>query len=205
MVSELKFSLTKSTSLEDDIKQDNYTQGGKSVDKILEMLAQYNLTIDDLQAKGINHEDFSLEELEEKVKSNFAQSNEDNKSAETDNNKQTFALTSSQLFEEVAREINTFGMVDFYGYEFPRYALVDVDTENNKVVTQDYENWYLVGFDYSLSEDKVNIAKESAKRFKVNYAPMELESEANFSTEFFKSLRTTFKPKQQKKSLLNLS
>ncbi|MBT2759857.1 hypothetical protein [Paenibacillus sp. ISL-20] len=199
MVSELKFSLTKSTSFEDDINKNNDIQGGNEVDKILEMLAQYNLTIDDLQAKGINHEDFSLEELEEKVKSDFAQTNEDGKSVNADDDKQTFALTGSQLFEEVAREINTFGMVDFYGYEFPRYALVDVDTENGKVITQDYENWYLVGFDYSVSGDKVNIAQESVKRFKVNYSPMDLETEANFSTELFKKFAEDIRSKAEEK------
>ncbi|MBX4152253.1 hypothetical protein [Paenibacillus lautus] len=199
MVSELKFSLTKSTSFEVDINKNNDAQGGNEVDKILEMLAQYNLTIDELQAKGINHEDFSLEELEEKVKSDFAQTNEDNKSDVADDDKQTFALTGSQLFEEVAREINSFGMVDFYGYEFPRYALVDVDTENGKVITQDYENWYLVGFDYSLSGDKVNIDQESAKRFKVSYSPMELESEVNFSTELFRKFAEEIKTKTEEK------
>lgn len=198
MVNELKFSLTKSTSFEDDINNKD-TQGGNKVDKILEMLARYSVTLDELQAKGINHEDFSLEELEEKVKSEFAHTNEDNKSDDTDEDKQTFALTGSQLFEEVAREISTFGNVDFYGYEYPRYALVDVDTENGKVITQDYENWYLVGFDYSMSGDKVNIDKESAKRFKVSYSPMELESEENFSTELFKKFAEEIKTKAEEK------
>src|SRR5690625_1146590 len=57
------------------IIDDQYTKdkGGNAVDEILKMLEKYNTTLEDLQAKGINHEDFSLEELEEKVKAEFEQ------------------------------------------------------------------------------------------------------------------------------------
>ncbi|MNH66539.1 hypothetical protein D3C73_185720 [compost metagenome] len=199
MISELKFSLTKSTSSEDDINTKNNTQGGNEVDKILEMLTTYNLTVEDLQAKGINHEDFSLEELEEKVKSEFANTDED----KTNKEQQVFALTGSQLFEEVARELNTFGTIDFYGYEYPRYGLVDIDTTNGKVVAQDYENWYLVGFEYTTTGDKVAVNQESVERFKVSYAPMELETEANFSTELFKKFVEEVKTHLEEKASLD--
>lgn len=152
-------------------------QGGDTVDKILEMLAKYNLTLEDLQAKEINHEDFSLEDLEEKVKAEFTQV-DDNKDI-VDNPADNFSLTISQLQEEVYRALEDFGtVVDAdWGYEYSKYSLADIDTESSNVVAYDNENWYLVGFNYSVEGDKVSIDKESLRRFKVNYVPMELEVE----------------------------
>lgn len=163
MVSELKFSLS--------INKDS--QGGTKVDKVLELLKSYELTLENLSEKGINHEDFSLEELEEKLKTEFNQ--------EDKVQSNTYSLTGSQLFEEVNRELISLGTVDFYGYEYPRYGLTDIDTENSYVIAHDYENWYIVGFSYALEGDKVAINKESLKRFKINYAPMDL-TEAEEST-----------------------
>ncbi len=170
MVSELKFSLNINKN----------TQGGKEVDEILEMLESYNVSFEDLKAKGINHEDFSLEQLEQKVKTEFSKENNQVQS-------NTYALTGSQLFEEVSREMVSFGTIDFYGYEYPRFGLVDIDTENGYVIAQDYEDWYFAGFSYSLDGDKVNINKESNKRFKISYSPMELNEESIFSLDTVKS------------------
>lgn len=169
MVNELKFSLSINKE----------SQGGIKVDKVLELLQSYSLTMEDLSSKGINHEDFSLEDLEEKLKLEF------NKESKVQSN--TYSLTGSQLFEEVNRELISLGTVDFYGYEYPRYGLTDIDTENGYVIANDYENWYFVGFSYALEGDKVVIDKESLKRFKVNYAPMELSEESTFSLDIVKS------------------
>lgn len=175
MLNELKYSLTESSSSEVKI---NDSQGGNKVEEILAMLESYNLTVEDLQAKGINHEDFSLEELENKVKTEFtvADKQETSETEKVD----TFALTGSQLFEEVGREISSFGTItdEYWGFEYPKYSLVDIDTDNKHVVAYDYDNWYIVGFNYSVSSDKVNIDKESVQRFKVNYAPMDLNEES---------------------------
>lgn len=187
MLDEIKQFNLDSTSLEvnhidsQDSQQSNESQielqGGDTVDKILEMLAKYNLTLEDLQAKEINHEDFSLEDLEEKVKAEFTQV-DDNKDI-VDNPADNFSLTVSQLQEEVYRALEDFGtVVDAdWGYEYSKYSLADIDTESSIVVAYDNENWYLVGFNYSVEGDRVSIDKESLRRFKVNYVPMELEVE----------------------------
>lgn len=157
---------------------ENNKQGGNQVEEILKMLESYGLTIEDLQAKGINHEEFSLEELEEKVKAEFVNANSDNHDNNKNDNKpeDKFALTISQLQEEAHRTLSSFGTIidEYWGFEWPKYSLVDIDTENNKIVAFDYENFYLVGFDYSVEGDKLIVNQDSVRRFKVNYVPMEL-------------------------------
>src|SRR5690625_7227272 len=100
------------------------------------MLEKYNTTLEDLQAKGINHEDFSVEELEEKVKAEFEQQElgqEDiSKQDSEEDPENNFALTTSQLLEEAGRVVSEFGTItdEYFGWEFPKFSLVDVDTEN---------------------------------------------------------------------------
>ncbi|MWV44963.1 hypothetical protein GRF59_15175 [Paenibacillus sp. HJL G12] len=175
MLKELKFSLNESSSSEVKI---NDSQGGNKVEEILKMLEPYSLTLEDLQAKGINHEDFSLEELEDKVKTEFTVADEGSPSENKTPN--TFTLTGSQLFEEVSREISNFGSIvdEYWGFEYPKYALVDIDTEKSHVIAYDYEKWYTVGFSYSVTGDKVSIDQASMQRFKVNYVPMDLSTES---------------------------
>lgn len=191
-------------------------QGGSQVDEILAMLESYGLTLEDLQAGGINHEDYSLEELEELVKEKFASVDDPNNNVDNDD-KQTdesstnpeagatdYSLTVSQLQEEVYRALEGFGVIvdEYWGFEYPKYSLVDIDTDNNVVVAFDNEKWYLVGFSYGLEGDKVVIDQESMKRFKISYKPMDIEDDANGVFEVvqqnFEKVKALYKDKEAK-------
>jgi outer membrane murein-binding lipoprotein Lpp len=193
MIKELKFSLEK----EKIEKQDN--KGGVDVEQLQELLKKYNLTLEDLAAKKINHEEFSLEDLENKIKEAFEieedaqeivspnESSKDDASSETDGSQTQFALTSEQLKMELQRRIYDMEKIKSRydeTYEYPRYYYIDHMPDKNVVVAFDYKEGYMVGCSYSLTGDQVDLDLGSVKRYRVDYVPMEI-NDGNNQTEVF--------------------
>jgi hypothetical protein len=161
MVRELKYSLNK----EGD--KDALQEGGKSVDEILKMLEKYSVNLEDLTAKDIKHEEYTLEQLEEKVKEVFAM--------------QEFRLTSEQLECELRRELAEIETLQeiYWGeiYTYPRYSYVDNYFDTNVIVAYDNKNGFLCGGSYTVANDNVEIESGSLVRYKVDFNPMNLEGD----------------------------
>ncbi|MDY8023390.1 hypothetical protein [Paenibacillus polymyxa] len=108
-------------------------------------------------------------------------------------NKKKFALTASQLLSEAERELTSMGSYtdEYWGFEIQNYYLVDVDSESSNIIAFDNKNRYLVGLSFSVEGDKINLDQESIKRFKVDYAPMEVDAESNFTLNSFNNFAKT--------------
>jgi hypothetical protein len=92
-------------------------------------------------------------------------------------NTSEFALTSEQLEDELKRILTVQEIVeDEWGFEYPKYAFVDYMPEEGIVVAYDWENCYLIGFNYTVQGDLVTVDFDSAKRFKVQYVPMDINN-----------------------------
>lgn len=134
--------------------------GGIGMDEKLELLKKYSITEEQLQKKGVDLENISLEDLEIKIKE--------------------FSLTAMQLATELADALGEIKVIDDWGYEIRRYWYIDHD--ENIVYAQDYvNNWQIFGFNYTVSGDKVTIDFNSAKRMKITYTPFE---DGDASTDF---------------------
>lgn len=96
---------------------------------------------------------------------------EDNKNIKTDD-KTDFALTNSQLRDEIRAELYKEYILDPWGFKIYRYWYVD--HTDNLVIAEDTEDGYrLVGFNYTLENEKVTIDFESKKRVRIMYEPIE--------------------------------
>jgi hypothetical protein len=154
------------------------------MDELQKLLEKYSLTLDDLSSKEINHEDFSLEELEVKLQELFEQPKP----------KQEFTLTSEQLEDELKRELSEIETIteEYWGdvYSYPRFSFVDYMPEQSIVVAFDNKENILIGFNYALINENVEVDAESAMRYKVEFVPMNLagdpdeEIDDNFSKNF---------------------
>jgi uncharacterized protein YoxC len=149
-------------------------EGGFEVENLQEMLAKYNLSIEDLQSKDINHEEFSsIDELEAKIQEVFKQ--EEPPVA-------TFTLTSEQLEDELRRElaeIETLSDPYWPEYQYPRYCYVDNKLDENVVIAWDCKNSYLVGGTFTVQNDNVEISGDALLRYKVDYNPMNLSGDSD--------------------------
>lgn len=91
----------------------------------------------------------------------------DNKNLKTD-----FALTSNQLRDEIRAELYKEYTLDPWGFKIYKYWYVD--HTDSLVIAEDTEDGYrLVGFNYTLENDKVTIDFESKKRVRIMYEPIE--------------------------------
>jgi hypothetical protein len=161
MVAELKFSLQSPPVINEA------DEGGQKMEELQLLLDKYSLTIEDLSTKEINHEEFSLEELESKIQEVFKQ----------EEPKDEFTLTSEQLEDELKRELGEIETVqDAYweDYSYPRFSFVDYMPEQNVVVAYDCQEGILIGFNYSLTNENVEVDATSAVRYKVDFVPMNL-------------------------------
>jgi hypothetical protein len=162
LMAELKYSLNKGFNKTNQVSQ----KGGKKMEEIQKLLEKYSLTLEDLSSKEINHEEFSLEELEVKIQEVFK--NEPSKE---------FTLTAEQLEDELKRElcgIETMQDPYWEDYKYPRYSFVDYMPEQNVVVAYDCKECILVGMNYTLTNENVEVDATSAVRYKVNFVPMDL-------------------------------
>jgi DNA repair exonuclease SbcCD ATPase subunit len=161
MMAELKFSLRNYNKVNKDLQK-----GGKEMEELQKLLEKYSLTLEDLSSKEINHEEFSLEELEVKIQEVFK--NEPSKE---------FTLTAEQLEDELKRElcgIETMQDPYWEDYKYPRYSFVDYMPEQNIVVAYDCKECILVGMNYNLTNENVEVDANSTVRYKVNFVPMDL-------------------------------
>jgi hypothetical protein len=161
MMNELKFSL-------EHIEKDNSVQeGGNEMEELQLLLDKYSLTLEDLTSKEINHEEFSLEELESKIQEVFKQ----------EESKDEFTLTAEQLEDELKRELGEIEIIQdpyWEDYSYPRFNFVDYMPEKNVVVAYDCKEGTLVGLNYSLINENVEVDAASAVRYKVDFVPMDL-------------------------------
>ncbi len=111
------------------------------------------------------------------------------------NLKNKFALTATQMFAEAEKEIKALGTYTdpYWEMDIQKYYLVDIDSTNSNVIAFDNQKHQLVGATFSIDGDKFTIDAESIKRFKVDYTPMDIDVESNFSltgfSEFAKQVK----------------
>lgn len=148
-------------------------EGGKEkVDEKLELLKKFSLTVEDLEAKEINIEEYSLEDLEVKLQ-------EITVTPAVDENKD-FALVASQLKDELRAELYKDYTEDEWGYKSRSYWYVDHTDE--LVIAEDTKDSYrLVALPYSISNDTISLDFDSKKRVKLAYEIIEGESEVQFN------------------------
>ena len=96
----------------------------------------------------------------------------DNQKDQKPENKTDFALTASQLTDEIRAELSKVSSVGEWGYEYPVYWYVD-HTDNLVIAEDSNDNYRLVGFNYTVENDKVTIDFESKKRVRVVYELIE--------------------------------
>jgi hypothetical protein len=143
-------------------------EGGKEVvNEKLDLLAKYSLTEEDLKSKEINLEDYSVEELENKLKEISAPPAD-------------FALVASQLREEIRGELYKEYTEDDWGYKSRSYWYVD-HTDEMVIAEDAMDNYRLVGMPYSMNGDVVSIDFASKKRVKLAYETFEGEADVQFN------------------------
>lgn len=160
MMKELKQSLNQS-SLDVDI--DN-GKGGQGVKKFQELFEKYAITKEQILEfdKDINFEEISVEDMEAKI-IEFTKKD----------TSEVFTLTGEQFVEELYRIVSEIDIItDRWGDTYSRYYYTDYK-EPVVFAIDRKEGRILVGFDYSKTGDAIVINKESAKRYKIEYAPFE--------------------------------
>jgi hypothetical protein len=147
----------------------NCNKGGHNVEEKLELLKKFSLTEESIKEHNINLEEFSLEELEEKLKEIAVPEN-----LETD-----FALTAEQFRSELESEIRKEKIQDDWAWEYSRYSYVDYG-ENEVYAFDRSDDYKLFGFAYEVNGDKVTINFDSRKRKKFEI----VDFEEGVGTEF---------------------
>ena len=104
---------------------------------------------------------------------------EDKKDLQTDN-KTDFTLTNNQLRDEIRAELYKEYTTDAWGFKDYKYWYVD--HTDNLVIAEDTEDGYrLVGFNYTVENDKVSIDFDSKKRVKITYETIEDDTQLEFN------------------------
>ena len=144
-------------------------EGGKElVDEKLELLKKFSLTEESVKEHDINLEDYSLEDLENKL------------IEITSTNNQAFSLTGEQLVQELNQALCKETTKDYWGDEVPRYSYVDYK-ENEVYAIDRAESYKLVGFEFEVSGDAITINYDSKKRKKIDFVDFEEDVEDDFS------------------------
>lgn len=84
-----------------------------------------------------------------------------------------FKLTNQQLADELSMILRNEEMVEDYWWDMPRYWYID--NFDNVVIAQDYQNSYVVGFEFAVNSDKVSIDFDTGKRYKIDWNPMQVD------------------------------
>lgn len=185
-----QFKMFASTQLNDiDVAKELQEGGHKIVpEDILALLEKYNLSEEMLVEKEVVYSDFSLAELEEKILVIFKEETVENVETEVDKDEvepvTDFSLTSGQLEDELRRELSEIEVLTevYYDevYTCPRFYYRDCKPEENLVLAMDEKSWTLVGFSYSINGDLVQVDKNTCKRYRLDYQPMDLGEGENF-------------------------
>ena len=186
------------------------TKGGEKVDKKIELLEKYShLDEEVLNEIKDNLDSYSLEELEDKLKSyEVTETEEENQEQPEDQFEENetdveepeekvetdFALTGKQLQKEIRNSLYKEKYTDSWGWESNAYWYVDHD--DNRIYAEDAQAGRLVGINYSLKGDFVEIDFDSKKAVKISFVDME-EGETSEFTVTSKE-RNEFELNQQK-------
>ncbi len=148
----------------DDVDEDS-NKGGYNMEEKLQLLQSYSLTIEQLQEKDINIEEFSLEDLEVKIKE-FTSSE--------------FALTHNQLESEIRKVLNTRKVIirDYWGdvYEESEYYFRDIKDNVVIVIDNEWDNYY--GITFAVNEDVVTLDFDNKVPYIADWRP-KIETDAN--------------------------
>lgn len=165
-------------SREGDNKPENLLKGGSiALDDKLKLLAEYGFAVDELD---FNIDDFTTEELREKLESikndssadigesdNDSNLNEADSGEKEDENKSDFSLSVEQFVSQLVEALSSVRYTDACWGEISRYIYVDYDYDCSEVFCYDCEeNWKLYGFSYSMNGDNVVVDFDSKKRKK---------------------------------------
>lgn len=150
-------------------------EGGEKNMKLEELLEEYPIS---LKNPEFEVEGLSDEELESKFAETFDESQEDpekeepasedfSEDEESDETEESvtedFAL-SSQVREQLNRNVSDIEMIESEYGTYPRYFMVDFDPEVSEVYFEDSADWNLYGAPYSMNGDNVVIDFEAIKR-----------------------------------------
>jgi hypothetical protein len=154
MVKELQFSLNNQSSspeVDDTDNNKNFKKEDEVVDEKLELLKKYNLTPEKLSFKI---DEFSLEEIESKIK-------------------EQFSLSNSQLMTEINKILETMKEVreNYWGElkEVKSFYLMDLKDNNAIVVTYDWDTYF--GIPYVVNGDIVTLDFEAKVEFIPDWRP----------------------------------
>jgi hypothetical protein len=184
MMADLKetFAQVTSDNRNNDIEKSE-EKGGEVLEyNKEELLAKCSVSADDL---GFNIEAMTYEELAEELKNRgylhdeeFTSQSEEAEvgeevvegempaeEADVSHTEDTYAL-SQQLRDEIVEELSRVTVETEFG-EWPRYWLMDYDSEAGMVYCYDELDWKLYGFSYAMNGDHVEIDFESRKRMKI--------------------------------------
>lgn len=128
----------------------------------IEAQFSYNDIFKDIQEKMEQFKVFSQE---------GGQVMEDKKDLQLNNNTD-FALTAGQLRNEIRAELYKKHSIDEWGYVYHTYWYVD-HTDTLVIAEDNDDNYRLVGFNYTVENDKVVIDFESKKRVRILYEVIE--------------------------------
>lgn len=185
-----KFSLPDGV----EINTQNLSKGGNIPLDKNELLAEYGLTVDELD---FNIDDFSVDELKIKF-DELKEKNAAEGSAEpTANGQENFSLTGEQLTEQLCEALSNDKYEDPCWGLIRKYSYVDHDYELSEVYCYDCEeNWKLYGFPYSMNGDNVVIDFEAKKRKKISIVDFDegdIEPEYKYAFETYANSVSKFK------------
>ncbi len=189
------------------LKINNFTKGGeteemkkeggtKILDAKFELIKKYeNLTDEDVADLKINHEQYSLEDFDTKLKE---LSDAKNTQPVTD-----FTLTSEQLNEEVRKVLRTRKVIskDWWGDEYSENEFYYRDIKDNLVIVIDnaWENYY--GIPYVVNGDAITIDFENKIPYMYDWRPrIDGEVVNSFAKQEFEEKLKVFTDKAVKKA-----
>jgi hypothetical protein len=156
MMSDFKesFALLQSSQAVSKYSQEQTKKEEGLLDEKKTLMAQYGLTVDDLD---FALEDFSIDELKEKF------------DAVAKNQKQSAFALASDFKEELIAALSSERFETIWGIE-NKYCYVDHDVGASEVYVWDRsDSWRLYGFTYSINGDvvSVNFASKKRKKFSI--------------------------------------
>ena len=159
---------------EDAIQPRLSLEGGENqMDKITELLTQYNVTAEEI---NVDIENITYEESENTLME-YTAANKPDSEPDIDDEpivdepalvSDTFSLTAQQFLTELFDALSEIKLSDEWG-EYSRYIFCDYDSESHEVYCYDVNDWNIYGFTYSMNGDNVVVDFESKKRKKVVY------------------------------------
>ena len=131
-----------------EIKNINFSEGGKSVDERKKLIEKYSYLKSEEYEKLIKDESLGLDQLKEKL----------------------FALSINDLERKIREELSNYTQTktDWWGdtYECQKYYLEDIVSSENIAICEDSECWYrYYGVPYSLEGDSVVLKLDEVKRY----------------------------------------